>query len=236
MKFAEFERHAAAEWERIPESFKGGVDALIVERDARAHPARPGVYTLGECLTESWPSGYAGPDTTRSALVLYYGSFLRLASEDPGFDWKAEIWETLTHELQHHLESLAAENDLEDVDAAVEENFKRVDGEPFDPFFYLDGEDLGDGWYRVEDAWFLEIDEDDLGPERIATFAWEGVPYRIRVPASAEETLFLTADAVPGMTGELCLVVRRRQGLFRRLLRGAGGAATARATVEPAGP
>jgi len=235
MKFDEFERHASTEWARIPDSFKGGVDALVLERDARAHATRPGVYTLGECLTESWPSGYAGPDTTRSALVLYYGSFVRLAAEDPGFDWKAEIWETLTHELQHHLESLAAENDLEDVDAAVEENFKRVDGEPFDPFFYLDGENLGDGWYRVDEAWFLEVDEGDIGPDRDVPFAWEGKSYRIRVPPLSGQMLFLTAESIPGLSGELCLVVRRRQGLFRRLLRGAQRAATASAVAEPAG-
>ncbi|MCI0432132.1 MAG: metallopeptidase family protein [Gemmatimonadetes bacterium] len=233
MKFEEFEQRATEEWERIPDSFKGGVDALILERDAKAHPTRPGVYTLGECLTDNWPTDFAGPDTTRSALVLYYGSFRRLASEDPGFDWEAEIWETLTHELQHHLESLAAEDELEDVDAAVEENFRRIDGEPFDPLFYLDGESLGDGWYRVEDTWFLEVD-DSPGAGREAGFAWEGRNYRVGLPDSTEPVLFLKVDGVHGLNGELCLVVRRRVGVLRRLFGGVARTGNATAHAEPA--
>ncbi len=234
MTFAEFERFAWSEWERIPETFKGGVDALILERDARAHPTRSGVYTLGECLTEAWPSEFGGPETTRSSLVLYYGSFRRLAAEDPEFDWPAEIWETLTHELQHHLESLAAEDALEDVDAAVEQNFRRIDGESFDPLYYLGGEDLGGGLYRVEDAWFLELDAGEPDEAGFITFMWDEQAYRIRPPAAMEPVVFLSVDGVPDVTGELCLVVRRRQGYMQRLFGGGARVATARVRAEPA--
>ena len=80
------------------------MDGLVIDRQARPHPRTRDIYTLGECVTEAYPSDFGGPDTVRSAVVLYYGSFLRLSRLDPAFDWSEEIWETLTHELRHHLE------------------------------------------------------------------------------------------------------------------------------------
>jgi hypothetical protein len=112
VQFDEFEQRARDEWERIPAEYRQGVDGLVVERRAQPHPSLPDVYTLGECVTESYPSDFGGPDTIRSAVVLYYGSFFRLARLDEEFDWEHELWETLTHELQHHLESLASEDAL----------------------------------------------------------------------------------------------------------------------------
>ncbi len=73
-----------------------------------------------------------------------------------GFDWREEAWETLTHELRHHLEWRARAPALEAFDRAVEQNFARQDGEPFDPLFYLDGEPAGESAYRVEDDVFLD--------------------------------------------------------------------------------
>jgi predicted Zn-dependent protease with MMP-like domain len=235
VRYAEFEVLARDEWERIPDPFKGGVDALVVERDARAHPRREGVYTLGECLTRTWPSDFGGPDTTRSAVLLYYGSFRRLAEEDETFDWAAEIWETLTHELRHHLESLATDDQLEDVDAAVEENFKRLDGESFDPFFFRLGERLGDGWYQLEDSFFLEVTGARSGPLH---FCWNGRRYRAEVPESEADVLFVTIeDGVDEPPEELCLVLLRQRRLGSRLraaLKGEWRVAEARATAQPA--
>src|SRR5690606_36082044 len=137
-------------WEWIPERYKAGVDGLVVERDAKAHPSLPDVYTIGECVTEDYLSDYGGPDTTRSVVVLYYGSFLRLSRLTAGRDSEGELWETLTHELQHHLESLAAEDALVAMAYAADENFKRREGESFDPLFFRSGEAQGGGCYRVE--------------------------------------------------------------------------------------
>lgn len=144
MRFDEFEARAFDDWERIPDTYKHGIDGLRVEKRALPHPGHEDIYTLGECATEVYPSDFGGPDTIRSAVVLYHGSFRKLADLDPDFDWEHEIWETLTHELRHHLESLAAEDALEDVDYAADENFKRLNGEPFDPFFYQRGEPFPD--------------------------------------------------------------------------------------------
>ncbi|MGD8277633.1 MAG: metallopeptidase family protein, partial [Gemmatimonadota bacterium] len=213
MKFAEFEEIARAEWERIPAHFRGGVDGLVIERDALAHPEKRDIYTLGECVTESWPSDYQGPDTTRSSVVLYYGSFRRLATLDPDFDWEAEIWETLTHELRHHLESLADDEALLDVDAAMEEHFARREGESFDPFYYRAGESLGRGVYRLDGLYFVEIEGAGAeaavfagegaagagaGPAKQGvTFVWEGNRYDVALPDLDADIVF--AEVVEGV-------------------------------------
>ena len=220
MTFAEFEERAATLWQEIPAEYREGVDGVRVERAARAHPSLDGVYTLGECLTESYPSEWGGPDTIRSFVVLYYGSFWRLSREDDSFDWAHELWETLTHELQHHLESLAAEDALGDLDHAADENFKRLQGEPFDPQFYRSAEPLGDGWWRIEEEYFREY----RGRETSLEFEWEGARYVVAVPDATSDLLFL--DVVEGVAGPprgLTLVVERPLGLgatLHALLRG----------------
>lgn len=214
MTFAEFRALAEEDWERIPDAFKEGIDALVVVRDAKAHERSTDVWTLGECVTESWPSDFGGPDTIRSELILYYGSFRRLAAIDDAFDWADETWETITHELKHHLESLAAEDDLEDVDAAMEQHFRRHDGEPFDPLYYRGGEPLGDAWYRLEDAFFLEI---PAGDEDLV-FEWADTDYRIDVRTpEAEDVTFLVVDGVDDPPDELVVVVVRERSLGARL-------------------
>ena len=235
MKFSEFEALARQEWDDIPPEFKGGVDALVVEREAKAHPSRAGIYTLGECLTETWPSDYGSAETIRSAVVLYYGSFRRLADGEPDFDWTGEIWETLTHELRHHLESLAADAHLEDLDAAVEENFRRADGEAFDPFFFRLGERLGDGWYQLEDAFFLEVDATDRD---CVEFTWNGVRYHVDLPHFDEDVVFLDIESgVDDPPSELCLVLLRQRRLrarVRAVLKGGWKVAEAVAAAQRA--
>lgn len=218
MTFSEFESRAEREWDRIPEDYKLGVDALVVTRDAKAQ-GRSDVYILGECVTESWPSDFDGPDTIRSELVLYYGSFRRLAARDDAFDWEAELWETLTHELRHHLESLAAEDDLEDLDAAMEQHFRRHDGEPFDPYYFRGGEPLGSGWFRLEEAFFLEVDG---APEGAVSFEWSGQRYAVRVSVEDMSITYVTVTAVADAPDELVIVVVPKRPLrwrIRALLR-----------------
>jgi hypothetical protein len=79
-----------------------------------------------------------------------------LAKLDSEFDWRGEAWETLTHELRHHLEWRARAPDLEEFDWAAEQNFARQDGERFDPTFYRSGEKVAEGIYRLDDDFFLE--------------------------------------------------------------------------------
>ncbi|WP_202623818.1 metallopeptidase family protein, partial [Sporotomaculum syntrophicum] len=45
-------------------------------------------------------------------IVFYYGSFVALLEDESVDCWKAEIIDTVLHEIQHHLESLAGQEDL----------------------------------------------------------------------------------------------------------------------------
>lgn len=232
MRFADFEALAWQYWDEIPAQYREGVDGLVIERDAREHPTLPEVYTLGECLTEDYPSEYGGPDTIRSAVVLYYGSFLRVSRQSPDFDWEEELWETLTHELQHHLESLAREAALEGLDYAMDENFKRLEGEPFDPFFYRSGTSVAPGVWQVERDTFLEREfrteeefrsEEELsereGGERRLGFEWRGVSYGAGVAGPLGDVTFVWIEegVERGPGEELYLVLVRRRGALRAL-------------------
>lgn len=231
MRFEEFERRAWRLWQEIPQEYREGVDGLVVERDALPHPTLPEIYTLGECMTEAYPSDYGGPDSIRSVVVLYHGSFWRLSRLDPAFDWDNELWETLTHELRHHLESLAAEDTLEGVDYAADENFKRLRGEPFDPFFYRSGDEVAPGVFHVERDFFIEreyVPTETAGGGGTGTQAWlelewHGARYRLRPPAAAAgdtgDVCFVRIRGVDAGPGELYAVLVRRRRM-RELVRG----------------
>jgi hypothetical protein len=45
-------------------------------------------------------------------IMFYYGSFVEVLEDEPGDSWEAEIVDTVLHEMQHHLESLAGRDDL----------------------------------------------------------------------------------------------------------------------------
>ncbi len=214
MRYETFQVAAARLWREIPEEFKAGVEGVEVERRAMPHPQLPDIYTLGECLTESWPSSYEGPETLRSRVVLYYGSFLRLAQLDPDFEWEEEIWETLTHELRHHLESLAAEDALEDVDYAADESFKRQEGEPFDPYFFRSGEVVEPGVYAVEDDIFIEVPLRGHELPEWLEFELGRTRYRVRAPRGAADVWLIRLTAGVNARGEVFLVVTRQPGLL----------------------
>lgn len=227
LTFAEFEELAWQYWEEIPAEYREGVDGLVVERRASPHPELPEVYTLGECHTERYPGEFGGPDLIRSAVVLYYGSFLRVSRQDPGFDWEEELWETLTHELQHHLESLASEAGLEALDYAMDENFKRLDRELFDPYFYRSGIQVAEGVWRVERDYFIEREfrgMEELG-ERVE-FEWRGERYTVELPADPGEVTFIWLEEGVAREDpeEVYLVLVRRRGMMATLRGVLGGA------------
>ena len=60
-------------------------------------------YILGEYVE----GGHLG-----CFIVFYYGSFVAVLGNEPIEEWEAEIVETVLHEMQHHLESLAGREDL----------------------------------------------------------------------------------------------------------------------------
>jgi len=60
-------------------------------------------YVLGEYIEDSLLGCF---------IVFYYGSFIALLGDEPDDCWEAEIVDTVLHEMQHHLESLAGRDDL----------------------------------------------------------------------------------------------------------------------------
>ncbi len=214
MKFKEFEKAAREAYDRIPDAYKAGVDGLVVSREAPMHPDLDGVWTLGECVTEEYASDWGGPDTTRSQVVLYWGSFQHLARRDDHFDWGDELWETLTHELRHHLESLAGEDDLEGVDYAADQTFLRDEGRDFDPWYYQHGEEVAKGVYQVERALYVEQvwREDAFLARESLTFELEGRTWQVPRPEALGDVHFVWVHGVvdPPESVELVLVRSRR--------------------------
>ena len=216
MRFDDFEHLVRRLADEVPAEFLDGIAAVEVSRKTLPHPIRAEVYTLGECIPLP-AEGDGGPAGIQSRVVLYHGSFLALADLDQEFDWRKEAWETLTHELRHHLEWRARAPDLEAFDRAAEQNFARGDGEPFEPLFYLDADPVAEGVYRIDDDFFL----DRVVPERPGEveFEWHGVRYRAAVPA-VTLPLFLSvtglADPPPG---ELVIVLRHAARVWDLLRR-----------------
>jgi hypothetical protein len=210
MDAAAFEAMVRRMCAEVPATYFDGVTEVVVSPRAVPHPVRDGIFTLGECIP--LPLEGEGSDTIQSRVVLYHGSFRALAEYDTSFDWSAEAWETLTHELRHHVEWRARHGELEALDRAAEQNFARQDGEPFDPGFHLDGEMAEPGVYQVEADWFLDRLV-PMVPEAVE-FVWHGRQYRAALPAGVTLPAFITIEGVtPPPPGELVVVLRRKPRL-----------------------
>jgi len=212
MRFSDFESMIRRLSQEVPASFFEGVAEVAVSPRTVPHPTRPEIFTLGECVPI--PAGEsAASHEAQSRIVLYHGSFLALSRIQEGFDWREEAWETLTHELRHHLEWRARAPDLENFDWAVEQNFARQDGEPFDPAFYLEGLPLAPDQYRVDEDVFLDrlVDEVPGGVE----IEWAGLPYRVQIPREATLPCFVELSGIANPpAGELVLVLRRKPAVL----------------------
>ena len=80
----------------------GGISLLPETKLSSADPDG-GLYTLGEYRR----------DQMGRYIVIYYGSILAVHGGDTPDRMRAELKRVLSHELTHHLESLAGERDLE---------------------------------------------------------------------------------------------------------------------------
>jgi hypothetical protein len=113
-------------WEEVPERFKNGLQGFHVLERVKADPDEPGLVRLGEYHDPGFPSVLGGHPGLGRHIALYYGSFVRIAAA--GFDWEGEIWETIVHELQHHLESLAWRDDLVQWDVEQLRKLRGIQG------------------------------------------------------------------------------------------------------------
>jgi hypothetical protein len=206
-------RRQAAE---IPAEFYAGIAEVVVSPRTVRHPEREGIWTLGECIP--LPGEDGDPRHLQSRVVLYHGSFQALARETPDFDWEGEAWETLTHEVRHHVEWKARAPDLDAYDRAAEANYARQDGEPYDPLFFRDGIPLPDGSYQVDDDVFVERVV-AAAPHEVE-LRWRGELLAVPVPEQATLPALLSVDGLADPpSGELVLVLRQRGGLLDLLRR-----------------
>jgi hypothetical protein len=173
-------------------------------------------------------------------IALYWGSFRQLAGRDPGFDWDGELWETLTHELRHHLESLAGEDDLEGVDYAADEVFKRDQGLDFDPWYYQQGEAVAPGMFRIENSWYIEQTWTSDAFERAThlDFEWQEVALRVPRPEVLGDVHFVWIRGVEDEHATLELVLLRNSTWWEDVKRLAGASRPvvheSEANAEPA--
>ena len=88
--------------EEIFNDLNGGVSLLPQTKLSAADPDG-GLYTLGEYRR----------DQMGRYIVLYYGSICAVHGEESRQRLRVSLKKLLTHELTHHIESLAGERDLE---------------------------------------------------------------------------------------------------------------------------
>ncbi|MGH7674647.1 MAG: metallopeptidase family protein [Gemmatimonadales bacterium] len=227
MRFDDFQTLIERLVREVPPDYLDGIAAVEVSSKTVPHPVRADVYTMGECIPLDWSGG--GADL-QSEIVLYHGSFAALARQGD-FDWREQAWETLSHEMRHHLEWRARVDALEALDWAAEQNFARHDGQPFDPTFYRSGERVTDGIYKVDDDVFIER-EPGTGKRDASDVVWHGRRYRVRLPADVRPPVFLSLDGLDEPPpGEAVLVFPARSSL-RQLFR-RGRVSTAAVRVEP---
>jgi predicted Zn-dependent protease with MMP-like domain len=226
MNYEEFSRRAHRIFDDIPPEYREGVDGLEVTRRTAFHPTLPEVYTLGECLSEFYPTDFGGAGEVRSRVVLYYGSFLALSRTRDDWDWEEELFETVMHEVRHHLESLAQEDALEEMDYAEDQNFARREGESFDPFFFHSGHAVAPGIFEVDGDLFVErpIDARTFERERELAVELNGDTVRVPLPAELGDVHYLNVTDAPGEgSGEVFVVLVRRRGPMEWLRRLLGG-------------
>lgn len=103
--------------ETFPEEFfrqlNGGISLLPDEK--LDEQEGPDLYIMGE---------YCHDEMGRY-INLYYGSFAAVYGKETNEVVKEELFQTLTHELTHHMESLAGERSLEYKDERFMEAYRR---------------------------------------------------------------------------------------------------------------
>lgn len=125
MTFPEFRQLLQEMVDEIPAEFMRGLQAVLALEEEHPEPEYQNVWRMGEYL-DIGPDAFLGSgEGIGRHVVLYWGSFLKVAAADSDFDWEGEIWETLTHELRHHVESLAGDASLIHQDELDAETFER---------------------------------------------------------------------------------------------------------------
>ena len=105
--------------EQFPQEFYTQLNGgILLLPEAKPDPNFPqdGMYILGE---------YCHDELGRY-IHMYYGSFAALCSDWEPDELYTELYDTLSHEFTHHLESLAGERGLEIQDALELEQYRAM--------------------------------------------------------------------------------------------------------------
>ncbi len=100
---------------QIPDIYKKGISGIYITREEVRDEEIPGIYVLGNYH----PGGYVEP-----SIDIYYGSFRQICRGLPPARIEQELWETITHEIRHHLEENAGLADLQIFDQQQKEYFR----------------------------------------------------------------------------------------------------------------
>lgn len=125
MSFADFRAMVEEMVTEIPEAFLTGLQGVHVLEQARPEEDYVDVWRLGEYLDPGPESFLGSGEGLGRHVALYYGSFMAVADGDADFDWEEEAWDTLTHELRHHVESLAGDGALIEQDQLDAQHFPK---------------------------------------------------------------------------------------------------------------
>ena len=129
MTFEQFQSTIAEMVDEIPDEFLRGLQGVHALEQERPEEEYEEVWRLGEYLDPGAEDFLGAGEGLGRHVALYYGSFRKVAEFDPDFDWEEELWETLTHELRHHVESLAGDASLVAEDIRQSEEFDRRERE-----------------------------------------------------------------------------------------------------------
>lgn len=125
MTYREFRATVEVMMDEIPDTFLQGLQGVHALEQEMPEEGFVDVWRMGEYLDPGPEDFLGGFEGLGRHVALYYGSFVRIAEGDPDFDWDEEIWETLTHELRHHVESLAGDGALIEQDLMDAATFER---------------------------------------------------------------------------------------------------------------
>jgi len=217
--YEQFVEAAHSMWDDVPARYRAGVDGLVVRREAEAHPDHDDYFTMGTCHTEPYLSGYGGPDSTRSILTLFYGSFRSVSASDPDFSWEGELRETITHELRHHLEFLVEDETLDRVDYAMEQAHRRGKGLDFDPWYFRSGLRVGPDVYSIEQDLYLEQrwESGDFAAQERLAFELEGRWWAIPRPSDLGDVHFVSVALAARTQETVQLVLVKETPLWDRI-------------------
>jgi len=110
MGFAEFKALVEELLTEVPVEFMRELQGVHVLPEAKVEEGYDDLFRMGEYLDPGPASFLGSSEGLGRHIAIYHGSFMAIAQGDPEFDWEEEAWETLTHELRHHVESLAGED------------------------------------------------------------------------------------------------------------------------------